>query len=354
MKAKATEFMSLDILKTKLKENNISGVFLFCGAEEYTKDHYATQIRNKVDSSPLPEFNHIYFNAADDSISDLEDAIYSLPYMWDNKLIEITNIESAKLTEGDIEDYSRVFSDIPDYLTIMIVLRHNDDENDKEKASKKMLNSFVKVVRGNGLVVEFENERADKLTTWICRHLNAKNVKYDPLVPRELINVCGSDMYILQGEILKLSEVYGGAPLTVYDVRKYCCSNSEYKYFDIVNALNKRDIVLANKILYSLNLDKDSIALAIGLLAKEYAEMLMIKLGIDSGKNLDAISKETKIKDWICKKKASAVGKTDVSALNFAINELNLADKKIKSYRGNPLRILELAFYRICTYGRKA
>lgn len=345
--------MSLDILKTKLKENNISGVFLFCGAEEYTKDHYAAQIRSKVDSSPLPEFNHIYFNAADEGLSSLEDAIYSLPYMWDIKLIEITNIDSAKLTEGDIEEYSRIFSDIPDYLTILIVLRH-DDEGDKEKASKKLLNAFIKAVRENGFVVEFENEKSDKLSTWIARHFNAKNIKFDPLVPRELLSVCGSDMYILQGEILKLTEVYCGTPLSVYDVRKYCCSNSEYKYFDMVDALIKRDIVLANKILTSLDLDRESIPKAIGLLAKEYADMLLIKLGIDSGKNLDVIAKDTKILPWLCKKKASSVGKTDVSALYFAINELNLADKKIKSYRGNPLRILELAFYRICTYGRKA
>lgn len=345
--------MSIDILKTKLKENNISGVFLFCGAEEYTKDHYAAQIRNKVDTSPLPEFNHIYFNAADEAISDLEDAIYSLPYMWDRKLIEITNIESAKFTESDIEEFSRIFSDIPDYLTILMVLRHNDDDGEREKASKKMLNAFIRAVQQSGLVVEFENEKADKLSTWISRHLIAKNVKYDMAVPRELISFCGSDMYILQGEILKLAEVYNGNPISVYDVRKYCCANSEYKYFDIVSALNKRDIVLANKILYSLNLDRDSISLAVGFLAKEYAEMLLVKLGIDSGKSLEAISKETKIKEWICRKKAAAVGKTDVSVLNFAINELNSADKKIKSYRGSPLRILELAFYRICTYGRK-
>ena len=346
--------MSLDILKSNLKENKFSGVYLFCGAEEYTKDHYASLLRGKVDSSPLPEFNHIYFNASNDPLVDLEDAIYSLPYMWDYKLIEITDIESAKLTEDIIENYSRVFSDIPEYLTILILLHHDDDEDGKEKAQKKMINAFIKAVAQSGTVVEFANERSDKLSTWIARHLNAKNVKYDFSVPRELINYCGSDMYILQGEILKLTEIYNGTPISVSDIRKYCCSNSSYKYFDIVNALNQRDIVMANKILYSLDLDRESISKAIGFLAKEYSDMLIIKLGIDSGKNLDYISKETKIKDWICKKKASAVGKTDISVLSFAINELNLADKKIKSYRGNPLRILELAFYRICTYGRKA
>ncbi len=346
--------MSLDVLKTKLKENKLSGVFLFCGAEEYTKDHYATLIRNKVDSSPLPEFNHIYFNAASDKISDLEDAMYSLPYMWDNKLIEITDVESAKFTDNDIAEYKRVFSDIPDYLTILVVLRHDENDEDKTKSSKNSLNQFVNSVRENGLVVEFETEKADKLTTWISRHLNAKGVKFDPAVPREIINVCGSDMYILQSEVLKLSEVYNNSPISVYDVRKYCCANNAYKYFDIVTALNKRDIVLANKILYSLDLDRETLQKTVGFLAKNYSEMLMVKLAIDSGKGFDAISKDTKIPLWLCKKIASSVGGLDTSTLSFAINQLYLADKKIKSFHGNPIRILEFAFYRICTYGRKA
>ena len=346
--------MSLDVLKTKIKENKLSGVFLFYGAEEYTKDHFAEQIRSKVDSSPLPEFNHIFFNASSDKISELEDAVYSLPYMWDTKLIEITDIESAKLTESDINDYSRIFSDIPEYLTVLAVLRYNESEEDKSKANKSASQAFVKLFNEHGLAVEFETEKADRLTTWITRHLNAKGVKYDVSVPREIVNVCGNDMYILQSEILKLSEIYNGNPLSVYDVRKYCCANVAYKYYDMVSALNKRDIVLANKILASLDLNRESLPKAIGLIAKNYSEMLLVRLGIDSGKSLDLIAKETKIPIWLCRKIASSVGGIDISLLSFAINQISLADKKIKSFRGDPNRILEFAFYRICTYGRKA
>jgi hypothetical protein len=41
-------------------------------------------------------------------------------------------------------------------------------------------------------------------------------------------------------------------------------------------------------------------------------------------------------------------------ALNYAINQLASADIKIKSYNSDPYKIIELAFYRICSYGRKA
>ena len=64
---------------------------------------------------------------------------------------------------------------------------------------------LINAVRQFGLVVEFDNEKSDKLVNWIVKHFNTKNVKFEPNVPREIINVCGNDMYILQGEILKLS-----------------------------------------------------------------------------------------------------------------------------------------------------
>ena len=347
--------MSLDKLKERIKENKLNGVFLFVGQEEYTKDHYANLIRKKTDTSPLPEFNHIYFNASSDKISDLEDAVYSLPYMWETKLIEITDIESAKITESDIEDYKRIFSDIPDYLTIMAVLRADAqiDDGKEEKSSKSGLPSFIKAVAENGLVVEFESEKADKLTSWISRHFNAKSVKFDFAVPREMVNICGSDMYILQGEILKLTEVYSGTPISVADVRKYCCANSAYKYFDIATALNRRDMVAARRILDSLELSRETIPMAVGVIAKNYSDMLLVKSGLDSGKTIETIAKETKIKSWLVRKISQSIGQTDVRTLSFAITQLANADAKLKSYRGNPKRILELTFYRICTYGRK-
>lgn len=347
--------MSLDILKTRLKENNVSGVFLFCGPEEYTKDHYAGLIRKKVDSSPLPEFNHIFFDASSSKLSELEDAVYSLPYMWDQKLIEITNLESAKITEADATEYSRIFEDIPDYLTILAVLRSDEqiEENRKSKTSKSGLAAFSKSVSDNGLVVEFEFERADKLANWIVKHFNAKGVIFDLSVPREILNFCGNDMYVLQSEINKLSEAYSGTPLTVYDVRKYCCANVAYKYFDIASALNRRDIVAAKRVWDSLDLARDEISMALGFLAKNYSEMLLVKIAIESGKNPDMIAKDTKIPSWRIGKIAQSVGSANVKFLSFAINQLSSADLKLKSFRGNPHRILELAFYRICTYGRE-
>ncbi len=362
--------MSLDVLKERIKSNNISGVYLFCGPEEYTKDHYASRIRKKVDSSPLPEFNHVYFNAASQRVADLEDAVFALPYMCESKLIEITDLEFARFSADEIEEYERVFSDIPDYLTILMVLRYNENvviaknektkeeenENTKEK-NYGGLPRFIDVVKKFGLMVEFQNEKGDKLTTWITRHFSSRGVTFEANVPREIVSVCGSDMYILQSEITKLSEAFDGKPLTAADVRRYCCVNSSYKYFDLATVLMRRDISGAKRIWESLDLKRDEIPMALGFLAKKYAEMLIVKTGIDSGKSQDQMAKDLGIKPsmkWLVGKIASSIGSVDSKMISYAISQLSDADIKLKNYRGNPERILELAFYRITTYGRKA
>lgn len=359
--------MSLDILKKRIKENKLSGVFLFTGREEYTKDHYASLIRKKVDSSPLPEFNHIYFDASAQELSMLEDAAFSLPYMWDSKLIEIINFNTAKLTEEEASDYERVFCDIPDYLTILIVLRANEYSDDpkskkpsdksaeaKTKKSKSGMPAFLALVRKYGLAVDFDTEDSDKLIAWIIRHFNAAKVTFDANVPREILNYCGSDMYILQSELLKLSTVWSGKPIKAEDIKKYCCQNIVYKYFDIASALNRRDITSAKKILGGLELGRDELPMAVGFLAKNYSDMLLVRMGLDSGRGFDKLASDLKIPSWRIGKIASSVSGIEPDALAFAIEVISDADMKMKSFSANGEKVLEKAFYRICTYGRKA
>ena len=348
--------MTPDILKIRIKENNITGVYLFYGQEEYTKDRYAETIRKKIESAPLPEFNHLYYSAVSDRISDLDDMFYALPYMAESKLIEVTDLAEAKLTESDISEYARVFSDVPDYLTVLIILRADDYSEDQKsaKSPKSGVAAFVNLVKECGNAVEFAPEKSDKLTPWIMRHFNARSVKAEPAVPRELLNYCGTDMYVLQSEIAKLCDACSGRTITAGDVRKYCCENTAYKYFDIAVALNRRDIAQAKRILDGLELSRDDIPAAIGFLAKNYAELYMVKTGLESGKGQDALARELKLPSWRVGKLAATAGGMDLRSLAYAVSQIASADVKIKSLRTDPRRVLELTFYRICSYGRKA
>ncbi|MBQ3003715.1 MAG: DNA polymerase III subunit delta [Clostridia bacterium] len=352
---------SLDELKKRIKENTLGGVYLFWGEEEYTKDFYAEKLRKTAKSSPLPEFNYVIFDAETQSVGEFEEATFALPYLWDNKVIEIRNLLPNKVSADDGEYYARIFETLPEYLTVLILLRAGEyggakTNNDSKKAETEKKNGFktlLKSVEENGLAVEFEPERGEKLNNWVAKHFAARGVKIAPNLPSFLVSYCGTDMYTLQGEIGKLCDAYEGKPLTDRDAVKYCCANESYVFFDVAACMNRHDLVGAKRILSGLRLTPETVPMAMGYLAANYQLMVLVKAAMDSGKTASQIAAEHKsIPAWKISKALNSLCNSDASFLNETVAEIAAADTKLKNMRGNPAAILELLIYKICMYGK--
>lgn len=345
---------ALDALKKRIKENDLSGVYLFWGEEEYTKDFYAAKLRKLATDAPVPEFNYLLFDAETHTPGDFEEATFVLPYLWEHRVIEIRNLSLSALSVEDGEAYARIFASVPDYLTVLILLRSAAYTGGKgEKAEKKSgSGAFLRAVEENGLSVEFEPEKGEKLCTWVAKHFAARHVSVSPGLPSALIAYCGTDMYTLQGEIGKLCDAYEGTPLTEQDVRTYCCQNESYVFFDIASCMNRNDLSGARRILSGLRMTPDAVMMAVGYLASHYQLLSLVKAGLDSGMSVSRIAAEQKQPAWKVQKAASAVANTDASRLRYAVREIAAADTRIKGTRADPKAVLELLLYRICSYGK--
>ncbi len=353
---------STDELRKRIKENRLSGVYFLWGAEEYTKDFYAEKLRKIAKSSPLPEFNYVIFDAETQSPGDLEEATFALPYLWDCKVIEIRNLLPSKVSADDGAYYARIFASLPEYLTVLLVLRAGEYGSVKPGAEPRKVGpeekktgfrQMLAAIEENGLAVEFEPEKGEKLYHWVAKHFAARSVQTEQNLPSVLISYCGTDMYTLQGEISKLCDVYTGSPLTEQDVRTYCCPNESYVFFDAAACMNRHDIVGAKRILSGLRLTSDAISMAIGYLASHYQLMMLVKAGMDCGKTAAQMAAEQKLPVWKVSKAMSSICSSDPAVLQYAAAEIASADAKLKSLRGDPAAILELLVYRICAYGTK-
>jgi len=352
---------SMDELKKRIKENKLGGVYLFWGEEEYTKDFYAEKLRKLAKGSPLPEFNYVIFDAETQSPGEFEEATFALPYLWDNKVIEIRNLLPNKLSADDGEYYARIFETLPDYLTVLLLLRASEyggakTSSEPKKVEQEKKNGFktlLKSIEENGLVVEFEPERGEKLNNWIAKHFAARNVKIASGLPSFLVSYCGTDMYTLQGEIGKLCDAYEGKMLTERDAVKYCCANESYVFFDVAACMNRRDIAGAKRILSGLRLNAETVPQAMGFLASNYQLMVLVKAAMDSGKTASQIAAEHKsIPAWKISKAINSLCNSDASFLKETVAEIAAADTKLKTTRGNPAATLELLIYKICMYGK--
>ncbi len=346
---------ALDELKKRVKENRLSGVYLFWGEEEYTKDFYAAKLRKLATDAPVPEFNYLLFDAEKYTAGDFEEATFVLPYLWEHRVIEIRNLSPGGLSAEEGERYARIFASVPDYLTVLVLLRSDayaGGKGDKAQEKKNGFRAFLTAVEENGLSVEFEPEKGEKLCAWVAKHFAARYVPISQGLPSALIAYCGTDMYTLQGEIGKLCDAYEGTPLTEREMRAYCCPNESYVFFDVAACMTRNDLAGARRILSGLRMTPDTVMMAIGYLASHYQLLSLVKAGLDSGKSVSQISSEQKQPTWKVQKAASAVVNTDAPRLRNAVREIAAADTRLKGTRADPRAVLELLLYRICSYER--
>ncbi|PKM62429.1 MAG: hypothetical protein CVU97_05340 [Firmicutes bacterium HGW-Firmicutes-21] len=372
--------MSLDILKQRIKENKPSGVYLFYGKEEYTKDYYTRELRKKVLSSPLPEFNYIVFDASADTPTELAEAAFSLPYMWEHKLIEVRNLDISSLTVELAESYAEVIEDLPDYVILLFLFRDGEldegivenkylnkkataqtddtqDNDNEEKTAPKGQNegihTLIDAIKKEGMALNFTNESGAKLENWIQKHFAARKAAVDISAVQTLITLCGNDMYTLHSEIEKLVCSPAERPISHNAVLEYCCPNESYKVYELSDALTSGDLKRVKQIYDNLTQNKTDPSMLLGYLSKCYSDMLIIQAALEEGKSHGKIAQLIKKNEWLVRRTAAGITKKPTGYIAFACEAIDIADRKLKRYSTNPYLVLEILLFRIGLYGRK-
>ena len=91
--------MSLDILKSKIKNKEFSGLFYLYGEEEYLKDYYYQSIRKKS-VSEMREFNVYEFEGKNLSLNSLENIINSFESNF--KRVTLNKKELIEVVRTDV------------------------------------------------------------------------------------------------------------------------------------------------------------------------------------------------------------------------------------------------------------
>ncbi len=346
--------MSIEALKQRLKEKTYGGVYLFFGQEEYTKDHYASRFRKLVDDGAAPEFNHVSINCPEVTPSDIYETIDQFPMMSDLKLVELKDF-NLKMADGDLETYTEIFRDVPEYCIVLILVRGDEDiekmltAKDKKKAP---LSSLLDAINNNGAVVQFERAKPNELAAWIMKHFQSKKVDVTPDAVRFMIDLCGSDMYVLHGEIEKLSAYYKGEPLTPKDVELICCKNETFVTFDLTRSLLERNLKNAERILEGLITDKVKPEFIMGTMTKFFSDVVAVGAGTEKGMGSTVLSQKLKIAEWSVRKYVALSDRVGRDFLAYCVKECYETDYKLKTSSENKYLIIKMLLSRIIAYGK--
>ena len=332
-----TEFLK------RIKEN-ADGNYLFYGEEDYLKAHALKSFKDAMGlDEALEIFNLIKIDVLDYDAEKLIDALSMPPMMAEKKLVVVTGLNIKKMSRGGKSDDGdnsvgelRALIDAIKHLEefdynnlIIIIPAGNITEDEPKKKLPAALASLSEYLTP----VKFEASTPQKLSLWVARHFEHHGIKARAEDCTHLVNFCGRDMFILSGEVEKLS-LYAKAQGRDYIVREdiplICCAEMEYGAFEFSNAIlegRKNDALSILRVMKFKQIEPLAI---MGELSGILSDLLKIKILLGAGKNLQQIEQETRMNSYKVKLYVGSARRMELSRLQAIVLAATEADLAMK------------------------
>ena len=324
--------MDITEYKSRLRSGDLSGVYLFCGEEDYLVRYYLTALRNALDPDPsLAVFNNPVFEGEEVDFGELTEAIKSPPMMADYKLIEWRHANFAAMGEKDLEALSELLELMSDYPYSILAFTAEGERVDfgTPKKPSKFVISFGKRMN----LLRFEKSTENQLYAWLKKHFDALGIEVNMEVLRAMVFRVGKSMDTLLSEVQKLSYLAlsrGKSAITLSDISEICQSTTESDTFALSNAITDRNRSAAYAALEDLKFRRVDPTVIFAMIARTFDDVLSVAMLLEDGESLKSVEQILKMNAYKLKIYAAAAKKYSARALADIVSELARADADSK------------------------
>ena len=206
------ENTGLQQLKADLKTGQLKRLYIFHGEETFLLEHYLGQIKKLLVDQLTESFNYHKLTKENFDLRSFADAVESLPMMAPNTFVWVDDMDIFKLPEDDRSKLCDIFSDIPEYCTV--VMTYETVQWKPDKRYKKLYDA----VTGCARVVEFPKQNQRDLIAWVSKHFLARGKRISNDLCAYLIEITGGTMTALAGEISKIASYSGASEIVKADI----------------------------------------------------------------------------------------------------------------------------------------
>ncbi len=208
---------------------------------EGEEDYYIDQVMDYAEHKILPEseagFNLSVFYGKDASWSDLVNACMRYPMFAEKQVVLLKEAQQMK----DLEKLDPYIEN-PLASTIFVV-------SYKEKTLDKRTKLY-KTIKKAGEIFTSEKVKDYKMLEWMKDYMNQQELEMNQKAMTLLVDYVGNDLSRITNEIEKITVNLGKRKtITEDDIEKYVGVSKEYNAFELQNALAKKDLAKAIKII---------------------------------------------------------------------------------------------------------
>lgn len=208
---------------------------------EGEEDYYIDLVMNYAEHNILPEseasFNLTVFYGKDANWSDIVNACMRYPMFAEKQVVLLKEAQHMR----DLEKLEQYISH-PLASTIFVV-SHKEKTLDKRK-------SLYKAVKKNGEIFNSEKIKDYKLVDWVNSYMQSQQLSMNAKATLLLTEHLGNDLNRIVNEIEKVAVNLGQRKsITEDDIEKYVGVSKEYNAFELQDAIGKKDLVKAIRII---------------------------------------------------------------------------------------------------------
>ncbi len=332
--------MNLDSIKKLLASSEITqNVFLLFGDEVFLKNHYKNKLIERLADTMCPDMNNFYFSEKNYKLSEVDDAIETLPFMAESKMLYFKNsaifkLDSRSGAKQEYRDYwDRRLKNIPQGVYIIF------DEADVDKRS-----SLYKKISKDGGAFEFNFLDEREMTRWTVNLFKTMGKTISPHDAQYLAQICSGGMTAVKNEAIKLSAyTLDRTDIRLSDIKAVVTPTVENKIFETIDAVMEKNTDAALRKLSDLFYLKESEVKILSLIASTADKLMNTKLLLLDGLSQTEIMMQLGLKSpFIAKKYIENSKKCSFEDLKRIISGCSETDMQLKSTSIDKKSLLEL------------
>ena len=266
--------------------------------------------------------------------------------MAERTFVQVDEIDIFKMNEAEREKMIEIFSDVPDYCTV--VFTYEIVEWKPDKRLKKLWDAVSK----HGTIVEFAKQSQRDLIAWVTRHFASFGKKISSDLCAYLIDITGGTMTALQGEIKKIAAYSGSDTIVRADidaVTEPVLDAVVFQMTDLLGSGKYGEALL--KLQTLLKMQEEPIAI-LGAVGGHFRRISAARTLMDCGKNAEDLMKLTGLKDYPARKTMSAAKSFSAKFCRKAAGLIMETDYKMKTSFDDQERLLELLILELAQEAR--
>lgn len=315
---------ALKLFKKSLKENAVGTLYLFHGEEAYLRNFYLGELKKRVLTPGLEEFNLHTIEGKEAGPRAIAEAVDCLPMMSERSMVLVTDYDLFKAPADHRDALAALFAALPEYVCLVFVydlIEYKPDERTR----------LAKALKAHGLTVPFPRQEQGELVAWIARHFRALGHDIDSEQAKYLIFLCGDLMDALNGEISKIGAYAKQTRITRQDIDAVAVPQLDAQVFQMTDAVLSRNFDRAAQVLGNLLGQQEPPIKILSVLGKQLRQLYTARLGLEARKGSAYLMELWKLKPYPAGKLMDAARRFDLSWCRWAVSRAAQTDLAMKS-----------------------